>query len=185
VGKVYEAIDDRLAAWIAQQPMFFVATAPLDADGHVNVSPKGLPGTFAIVGPRRVVYLDYVGSGAETIAHIEENGRIVVMFCAFDGAPQIVRLHGRGTVHLAGTSGFDELRPMLASKRHINVRSVIEVDVDRISDSCGFAVPFMTYDADRTLLDEWGDRRTPEEIADYVATRNAQSIDGLPAVGPS
>src|SRR3954471_7074384 len=109
MGKVFDAIDDHLREWIARQPMFFVGTAPLAGDGHVNVSPKGPAGTFRVLGPRRVAYLDIVGSGAETIAHVRENGRIVVMFCAFEGAPKILRLHGRGEVLPAGDPRYDAL----------------------------------------------------------------------------
>src|SRR3954452_1394247 len=110
MGKVYDAIDDKLAAWIARQPLFFVGTAPLDADGHVNVSPKGPIGSLRVVGPHEVAYLDIVGSGAETAAHLRENGRIVVMLCAFAGPPRILRLHGRGEVVWAEDPEFDALR---------------------------------------------------------------------------
>ena len=109
MARTYDEIDDHLRAWIARQPMFFVGSAPLAGDGHINVSPKGPGGTLRVLGPRRVAYLDYVGSGAETIAHVRENGRVVVMFCAFEGPPRIVRLHGRGEYVLTDDPRFDEL----------------------------------------------------------------------------
>ena len=109
MGKLYDGIDAALATWIAAQPMWFVATAPLAADGHVNVSPKGPIGALHVIDEHTVAYLDVVGSGAETIAHLRENGRIVVMLCAFEGPPKILRLHGRGEFVLADDPRFEEL----------------------------------------------------------------------------
>ena len=183
MGKVYDGIDDTLAAWLLDQPMFFVSTAPLSGDGHVNVSPKGMAGTFAVLGPTRVAYLDYFGSGAETIAHLTENGRIVLMWCAFAGPPKIVRLHGKGRVVLPTDPEFAELRPKFAKEREKAVRSVIVVDVDRTSDSCGYSVPNLAYVADRDILDLHQERRPAEYFEEYARTRNAHSIDGLPALG--
>src|SRR3954469_3920848 len=145
MGKVYDAIDDKLAAWIARQPLFFVGTAPLDADGHVNVSPKGPIGTLRVVSPTEVAYLDLVGSGAETIAHLRENGRIVVMLCAFAGAPRILRLHGRGRVVLPEDPEFGEL---LAAGFHEPAapearRAIVVMSVTRVADSCEYGVPLM------------------------------------------
>ncbi len=182
MAKQYDAIDDRLRAWIAAQPMFFVATAPLAAEGHVNLSPKGMDGTFAVLGPKQVGYLDYFGSGVETIAHLRENGRITVMFCAFDGAPNIVRLHGRGRAVLPDADGFTELRARFVKTRDKGVRSIILVDVERISDSCGFAVPRMKHVADRDVLDKAHERRDDDYFVHYAATKNATSIDGLPGL---
>lgn len=181
MSKVHDGIDDRLADWIRAQPMYFVATAPLAGDGHVNISPKGVDGTFAVLEAHRVAYLDFTGSGAETIAHVRENGRIVLMMCAFSGPPQIVRLHGRGTVHVPGDARFAELRPHFPNPRTHGQRSIIEVEVDRVSDSCGFAVPLMQVEGQRDLLTQWADRKTPDELDAYHATRNALSIDGLSA----
>lgn len=182
MGKVYDGIDARLAAWLLAQPVYFVGTAPLGSDRHVNVSPKGMGGTFAVLDVRRVGYLDYIGSGAETIAHLRENGRIVLMFCAFDGGPKIVRLHGRGRSVPAGTPEFEVLRGAFGKRREIGQRSIIVVDVDRVSDSCGFAVPRMVYAADRDVLDRSQERREPEYFEDYQARKNRKSIDGLPAL---
>jgi hypothetical protein len=182
VAAVYEELDEKLRAWIAAQPMFFVATAPLAGDGHVNVSPKGMDGTFAVLGPRRVGYLDYFGSGIETVAHLHENGRIVIMFCAFEGAPKIVRLHGRGRALRPDDAGFVELRARFAKPRDNGLRSIVVVDLERISDSCGWAVPLMQHVADRDTLDVSQERRAPDYFVDYAAAKNAASIDGLPGI---
>jgi hypothetical protein len=189
VGRTYDGIDDRLADWIARQPLFFVASAPRGDDGHVNVSPKGPIGTLRVLGPRRVAYLDVVGSGAETIAHLRENGRIVIMLCAFDGPPRILRLHGRGEVVTAGADGFDALveecrfeRPAVDGAR----RAVIVVEVTRVADSCGYGVPLMSFDGLRPHQDAWAEKKVrvggPEALADYQREKNARSLDGLPAV---
>jgi len=178
MGKVYDEIDERLAAWIEAQHLFFVATAPLKANGHVNVSPKGDLRWFRILGPREVAYLDFVGSGAETIAHARENGRIVLMFCAFEGPPRIVRLHGRASVHAPTGDLAARFGPPEAV-----VRSVIHVAVERIADSCGYGVPLMRFDGKRSQYDAWVDKKVRDGGFDsYIAERNAESIDGLPAI---
>ncbi|MCU1431397.1 MAG: pyridoxamine 5-phosphate oxidase-related FMN-binding protein [Actinotalea sp.] len=180
MGKVHPAIDDRLRAFVEAQPVYFVATAPLSGDGHVNVSPKGGTGTLVVLDPRTVAYLDLTASGAETIAHLRENGRITVMVCAFDGAPNIVRLQGTGRVVAPHDDAFAELVGRFPP--HPAVRAVIVVDVTRVSDSCGFAVPRMDYVADRPVLDQVNGRKTEEAVAAYRATKNRRSVDGLPAV---
>jgi len=186
MARIHDTIGPRLARFLLDQPVFFVGTAPLGAQGHVNVSPKGMSGTFAVLGEDRVAYLDYAGSGTETIAHLRENGRVVLMFCAFDGPPNIVRLHGRGRVVLPADAGFDELRSHFPKERTLGQRAVIVVDVQRVSDSCGFSVPLMDVRGDRDLLDRHHERRDPAYFTDYWRTRNATSIDGLPGVpGPS
>jgi hypothetical protein len=178
MGKVYEAIDGRLADFLLAQRMFFVATAPTGAEGNVNLSPKGPIGTLRVIGPHEIAYLDVVGSGAETIAHLRENGRIVVMFCAFEGPPKIVRLHGRGVPVLPGEPRFDGLLAGFGAAPLPGLRSVIDVTVTRVSDSCGFGVPLMTYAQDRDLLPSHLARKDPDALAEYWATRNAASIDG-------
>ncbi len=184
--KLHPEIDDRLREFILAQPVFFVGTAPSDVDGHVNVSPKGLAGSLAVLGPHRVAYLDYGGSGAETAAHLRDNGRIVLMFCAFDGPPNVVRLHGRGRVHLPGEPGFDALLDAFGGAApQPGLRTIVEVEVSRVSDSCGFSVPLMTFQGDRDLLPRYWERKTPEEIRAYQANKNSTSIDGLPALDPA
>jgi len=190
MGKIFDRIDEHQRKWIARQPLFFVGTAPRADDGHVNVSPKGPIDTLRVLDDHTVAYLDIVGSGAETIAHLRENGRIVVMLCAFEGPPRILRLHGRGEVLLAGEPRFDELleragfaQPAVASSR----RAVILVHVERIADSCGYGVPLMSFEGTRPHSDAWAEKRVrvhgPDGIAAYQAEKNAVSIDGLPAVG--
>lgn len=182
MAKVYDSIDGRLREFIEAQPVYFVATAPSADHGHVNVSPKGMSGTLAILGEHRIAYLDYFGSGAETIAHLRENGRIVVMFCAFNGPPKIVRLHGQGAALLADDPRFAELWPAFETQERHAVRSIIVVDVTRVSDSCGYSVPLMDYVGDRDLLVQAHSRRDDEAMTAYGAAKNRTSIDGLPAL---
>jgi hypothetical protein len=179
MGKVYDAIDERLAAFLAAQRVFFVATAPLAADGHLNCSPRGLEG-LAVLGPREVAWLDLTGSGVETIAHLRENGRIVLLFCAFEGPPRIVRLQGRGTVVEPDDPGFDALRARFGD--HEGVRAVIRVACTRISDSCGYGVPLLEHRGERPQLAAWARRKGPEGLRAYQAEKNARSIDGLPGL---
>jgi predicted pyridoxine 5'-phosphate oxidase superfamily flavin-nucleotide-binding protein len=189
MGKVYDGIDQHQRDWIARQALFFVGTAPLSEDGHVNVSPKGPIGSLRVLDDHTVAYLDASGSGAETIAHLRENGRIVVMLCAFEGPPRIVRLHGRGEVVGRDDPRFQELLercafddPSIPEAR----RAVILVDVTRVSDSCGYGVPLMSHEGQRPHLPAWSAKRLrrdgPEAMREYQRTKNSESIDGLPAV---
>jgi predicted pyridoxine 5'-phosphate oxidase superfamily flavin-nucleotide-binding protein len=183
MGKVYDRIDDRLRDWLLRQPMFVVATAPSEG-GHVNASPKGMAGTFVVLDDRTVGYLDYTGSGAETIAHLRDNGRITLMFNAFEGPPKIVRLQGTGRVVTLGEPEFRELRPLFTKRREIGQRSIVLVTCDRIADSCGYSVPLMEFVGDRDVLDRSQERRDGAYYDRYWAERNATSIDGLPALTP-
>lgn len=181
--KIHDGIDGRLRAFIEAQHLFFVATAPLAADGHVNLSPKGLAGTFSVLDEHSVAYLDLTGSGSETAAHLRENGRVTLMFCAFEGPPNIVRLHGVGRYVALGEAEFDLWRTRFADLP--GARGVVVVDVQRVSDSCGYAVPLMTHEADRDLLTRWASNRGPDGLQAYRAAKNATSVDGLPALAPS
>jgi hypothetical protein len=189
VGREYDRIDDHWRGWIARQPLFFVGTAPLAGDGHVNVSPKGPGGSLRVLDDHTLAYLDVIGSGAETIAHLRENGRIVVMLCAFEGPPKILRLHGRGEMvtpedprfdDLLARCQFDELGPPQAR------RSVVIVHVNRVADSCGYGVPLMSYEGERPHHDAWAQKklrtRGPDALLDYQREKNSVSLDGLPAV---
>ena len=167
MGKLYEAIDPKLADWIGRQRLFFVATAPTSG-GHVNVSPKGPIGTLRVVDGQTLEYVDHVGSGAETAAHLRENGRVCVMLCAFEGPPRIVRLHGRGEV-------------LVADDPADGVRGVIRIHVERISDSCGYGVPLMDFVGERPQRELWLARKSDDDIREYVREKNTESIDGLPA----
>ena len=181
MSKQRENIDPDLAEWIKQQRIFFVASAPLSATGHINLSPKG-GDSFRVLGPMEVAYQEYTGSGAETVAHLRENGRIIVMFCAFDGDPRILRLHGRGEAITAGHSRFSELASLFPP--HPGTRSVIHIQVTRVSTSCGWSVPFLDFRAHRETLNEWSAKQGAEKTAAYRAVKNQVSIDGLPAFAP-
>lgn len=194
MGKIYDGISKKLEAWISAQPLFFVATAPTGPDGHVNVSPKGDPCTFRVLDPHRVAYLDTIGSGAETIAHLRENGRVVIMFCAFSGPPRIVRLHAIGKVTQTGTRRFEELVAAFDADAieqgglADSLRSVIEIDVSRVADSCGYGVPLMQFQGWRPQREAWANTRLrkygPNALIDYTRELNVTSIDGLPAIDP-
>jgi hypothetical protein len=179
MGKSYEQISPALAKWIAAQHLFFVATAPLAADGLINCSPKGMD-TFRVLGPRSVAYLDLTGSGVETIAHLRENGRIVFTFCALHGPPKIVRLHGRGEVLMPDHPDFDGLIAMFPE--YPGVRSIIRAELLRVGDSCGYAVPRYHYVEDRDTLERWAERKGPEGIVAYREEKNGRSVDGLPGL---
>ncbi len=180
MSKVISEIDGPLRTFIEEQHLYFIATAPISADGHVNLSPKGYDDTFSVIDPTTVAYLDLTGSGAESIAHLRENGRVVIMFCAFDGRPRIVRLHGRGRVVTPTDDEWESLLKRFPSRP--GARAIVLVDVSRISSSCGQAVPNFEFVGDRDLLLQWVDRKSPEDLNEYHRTRNAVSIDGLPAL---
>jgi hypothetical protein len=189
MGRIYERIDEHQREWIARQPMFFVGSAPLDGDGHVNVSPKGPIGSLRVLDDHTVAYLDVVGSGAETIAHIRENGRVVVMLCAFEGPPRILRLHGRGEVVPAADPRFAELLRQGGyeqSEVPESHRAIIVVHVARVADSCGYGVPLMEYVGERPHQAASSAKRVrvhgPDAYVAYQREKNAVSIDGLPAV---
>lgn len=201
MGKIYAELDERLRNFIARQPVFFVATSPsvtANSDGsHVNVSPKGCQDTFAVLGPSTVAYVDLTGSGAETIAHLRDNGRITIMFCSFASQAKILRIYGRGRVVLPGDADWPALAGAFpatgrngttrgngttsGAQRH-GCRALIVVEVDRIADSCGYGVPLMELSAERDLMDKWSASKTDSELEDYRVHNNSVSIDGLPAL---
>ena len=181
MGTLYEGIDEKLGRFINAQPIFFVATSPLAANGHLNLSPKG-NNRVEVLDEHTVAYLDLTGSGVETIAHLRENGRIVVMFCAFQGPPRIVRLHGQGEVVERSAAGYAALA--VRFPEHPSARAVIKVRVDRITDSCGYGVPLMSFAGERTQMNEWAAHKGPVGISEYQSTRNSASIDGLPGLRP-
>ena len=179
MGDTYTEIDASLRSFIAAQHVFFVASAPTGADGHINCSPKGL-NTFRILGPTRVAYLDFVGSGVETIAHLRQNGRVVIMFCAFEGPPNIVRLHGRGNVVEPRDPEFEPLLANFDAKP--GVRAIVRVELTRISDSCGYGVPLLGYEGERPQMGEWAERKGEAGLEKYQREKNAVSLDGLPGL---
>lgn len=169
-------IDQKLKTFLEAQPVFFVSTAPLSADGHINLSPKGFD-SFRILGPRTVAYLDVTGSGVETIAHLKENGRIVLMFCSFQGPPKIVRLHGHGRAVEPHQPEFAALSSHFPA--YDSVRSIILVEVTRVSDSCGYGVPLMQLEDTRQQHFAWAEKKGPEGLKTYRRQKNSRSIDGL------
>jgi hypothetical protein len=190
VAKLFDEIDDKIRAFIERQHMFFVATAPSGDEGHVNLSPKGGANLFRVAGPLGFAYVDLMGSGIETVAHLRENGRIVVMFCSFDGPPKIVRLHGHGVPIQQDDPGFSEALAAfdITDEQRRAVRSVIEISVTRVADSCGFVVPKMAYEGERDQLYRYAENRVRKEGADavkaYVTAKNGSSIDGLAGLDP-
>ena len=179
MAQTYDVITPELQSFISVQPMFFVATAPLDALGHVNLSPKGLD-SFRVLSPLQVAYLDLTGSGNETSAHLLENGRITFMFCAFSGPPRILRLYGQGRIVLPGAAGWDELQPLFPTLP--GIRQVIVAEITRVQTSCGFGVPLMHYEGQRDTLSRWATAKGEDGLVTYRQQKNMASIDGLPTV---
>ncbi|GAB6042864.1 pyridoxamine 5'-phosphate oxidase family protein [Endothiovibrio diazotrophicus] len=174
--KLHDGIDEAMAEWIGRQPLFFVASAPLAGDGHVNLSPRGLD-SFRVLDERRVAWLDLTGSGNETAAHLAENGRVTVMFCAFEGEPRILRLYGRGRVVLRGSGRWEALAGLFPALP--GVRQIVEVEVARVQTSCGYGVPLMDYRGERSRLLDWAGKKGEEGVLEYRKKNNAVSIDGL------
>ena len=186
MGKTFERIDGRLRSFIEAQPLFFTATAPLSGDGTVNLSPKGLRGSFAVLDELTVAYLDFAGSTAETVAHLRENGRITLMWCAFQGPPNIVRVHGRGEPVFRDDPRFTELLPHFPDidPTEHGLRAIIVVTAELIRDSCGYAVPYMAYESDRDLHARRFSRDDDVSLGEYFAKKDhiATSLDGLPGL---
>lgn len=182
MGKVYTEIDDTIRAWVARQQMFFVSTAPMSGEGMVNCSPKG-GDTLRIADDKTVIYLDFAGSGVETIAHLREpeNGRMVIMLCAFQGPPKIVRFHGKGEAVMPGDKDFAALAALFEGDL-LGVRAIIRLHVERVSDSCGFGVPTYDFVGHRDGMRKWSEKKGADGVRAYVAEKNATSIDGLPGV---
>ncbi len=179
MSKRHDTITPDISTWIGEQKVFFVATAPSALDGHVNVSPKG-GDSFRVLGPLEVVYQDFTGSGAETAAHARENGRIVVMFCAFQGPPKIVRIHGHASLVTAEDPHYADFVNLFPANP--GTRAFIHIRVDRVSDSCGYSVPLYQFKSQRETLDRWAVAKTREGLKAYRAAKNRHSIDGLPAL---
>lgn len=182
MGKVFDEITPGLAEWIAAQRMFFVASAPLSAEGHINCSPKGMD-TFRLLGPRQLAYLDLTGSGIETVAHLRENGRIVFMFCAFEGPPKVVRLHGQGEVVTPECLDWSQLRALFPD--YPGARAIVRASLLRISDSCGYAVPQYEYRDQRDTLMRLSIAKGDVGLRQYRNEKNARSVNGLPGLEPA
>jgi len=180
MGKVFEKIEPQIEQFIQKQKMFFVSTAPLSADGLVNVSPKGWD-SFRILDEKTVAYIDLTGSGIETVAHLKENQRITLLFCAFEGAPKLVRLQGKGTVLERGSSEYNNLQHHFPD--YTSARAIIKIDLTRISDSCGYTVPLYDYVGERDTMAKWVDHKGENGIKKYWKEKNTSSLDGLPGIG--
>jgi hypothetical protein len=177
MAKFYESLDEGLTSFIQKQHIFFVASAPLTAEGHVNLSPKGHD-CLRIIGPNRAAYIDMTGSGNETSAHIRENGRLTFMFCAFDGPPRILRLFGQGRVVLPQDAEWTELSALFTV--YAGTRQIIVIDIEQVQTSCGFAVPFFDYVGERDTLDKWAEVKGEDGLDAYWREKNMCSMDGLP-----
>lgn len=177
MGKVLDGITEEVRRFIAKQHLFFVATAPLAEDGHVNVSPKGMD-CFRILGANLVAYLDLTGSGNETSAHIAENRRITFMFCAFEGSPNIIRLYGEGRTILPGDKEWQEWAGRLPT--HLSARQIMVAEIHRVSTSCGYAVPLFEFKGERETLTRYWEAKGPDALPAYQQEKNSTSIDGLP-----
>ncbi len=179
MGTLFDGITPELSQWIERQHMFFVSTAPLASDGLINCSPKGMD-TFRILGPYEVAYMDLTGSGIETVAHLRENGRIVLMFCAFEGPPKIVRLHGTGEVFVPGSAEYESM--VSSFPAYAGRRAIVRARLTRVGDSCGFAVPQYRYEGDRNTLIRWSESKGEDRLTQYRQAKNARSLDGLPGL---
>ncbi len=177
MATVHPEITTELADWIAQQPMYFVASAPLSDSGHVNVSPRGVH-SLRILDPKQVLLLDLTGSGNETAAHVTENSRLTIMFCAFVDKPKIVRLYGSARAILPGHALWTKLRSEFPDSIPA-VRQLFLLDVSRVQTSCGFGVPLMDFVAQRDILVNWSEKRDEQELREYRSSKNSVSIDGL------
>ena len=179
MGKLYQELTPDLIQFISDQHLFFVGTAPLSGEGHVNISPKGMD-SLSVLNNKTIAYLDVTGSGVETIAHLKENSRLVMMFCAFEGKPFILRLHGKGSVIEASDKRFTELRTHFPDLP--GVRSIITLDIDRIADSCGWNVPLYSFEGTRDYYHNYAEKLGPEGIRAGQLDANMTSIDDLPGL---
>lgn len=177
MAKFFDSIQDIHKAFIEKQKMFFTSSAPLSADGHVNLSPKGID-SFRVLSPHRIAYMDIIGSGNETSAHLMENGRITIMFCAFDGAPNILRLYGKGYTVLPDDDEWQQLAPNF--KLQLATRQLIVADIHKVQTSCGFSVPYYEYKGERDQAQKWAEHKGPDGLESYKHEKNRISMDGLP-----
>ncbi|MGI0055218.1 MAG: pyridoxamine 5'-phosphate oxidase family protein [Thermoplasmata archaeon] len=176
MGELHSRLTPELQKFLEGQKIFFVATAPLSPQNHINVSPKGLD-TLRVISLAEVAYLDLTGSGNETSAHLFENGRMTLMVCAFQGPPNVLRIYGKGTVHLPDSARWTELRPRFPDLP--GARQIISLAIERVQTSCGYAVPFYELKEERQMLSKWATVKGPAGLLDYKIEKNSVSIDGL------
>lgn len=177
MGKFYDSIKPQHKEFIEKQHIFFVATAPLSANGKINLSPKGLD-CFRVLSENKVAYMDLISSGNETSAHTLENGRITIMFCSFEGSPNILRLYGKGFAVLRDTDEWKEYSPHF--KIYPSTRQIIVAEIDMVQTSCGFGVPLFDYVGERNIHFEWAEKKGDDGLREYVKEKNLKSLDGLP-----
>lgn len=177
MGKFYDSIKPAHQAFAEKQHIFFVSTAPLSAEGHVNLSPKGLD-CFRFLAENKVGYMDLISSGNETSAHTRENGRITIMFCSFEGAPLILRLYGKGHAVLPGSAEWDLHAPKFTI--YPSTRQLIVADIDLVQTSCGFGVPLFHYAGERDIHFDWAEKKGEDGLQNYIQEKNLVSLDGLP-----
>lgn len=177
MGKFHDSIKPAHREFIEKQHLFFVATAPLSAGGRINLSPKGLD-SFRVLAENRVAYMDLISSGNETSAHTLENGRITFMFCAFEGAPNILRLYGKGFAVLPGTAEWDVYAPHFTILP--STRQIIVANIDLVQTSCGYGVPLYDYTGERDIHFDWAEKKGESGLREYMQEKNMVSLDGLP-----
>lgn len=177
VGLTGLALSESQIKFIRESHLYFVATSPNSPSGHINCSPRPVDWSFILDSPSEVGWFDLVGSGIETISHLKENGRIVLMFCSFGAVPLIMRLHGRGFVHEPGSAGFERL--MSGCQRRLGIRAVIKISIERVSTSCGYGVPLMDFVTHRPRMDQWVEQKGESGLVSYRKKNNVASIDGL------
>ena len=178
MGKFSDAIQPAHREFIGKQHLFFVGTAPLSAEGHINISPKGMD-TFRLLSDNKVAYLDVIGSGNETSAHTLENGRITFMFCSFQGPPNILRLYGKGYAVLPGSAAWDQYAPLFP--HFSNVRQIMMADIHLVQTSCGYGIPLYDYVGEREIMAVWAEKKGEDGLKAYIQEKNLSSIDGLPS----
>ncbi len=179
MAKSYDLLNNQHIEFIRKQKLFFVATAPLSPEGSVNLSPKGYD-SIALLDNHTVVWIDLGGSGIETLAHLRENRRITLMFCAFEGAANILRIYGRGEAISFDDAEFPELMKLFPA--FDRARAIIRIKVDRVSDSCGWGVPFFEFKEEREQLQRWVDNKPYDEWKEHRYKSNEKSVDGLPGL---
>lgn len=179
MGKFHTSISAVHEQFIQQQHLFFVSTAPLSGEGHINCSPKGLD-CFRVLSPYMVAYMDLISSGNETSAHTLENGRITIMFCSFQGPPNILRLYGKGFTVLPGSEEWEEFAPHFTI--YPSTRQIIVAEITTVQTSCGFGVPLFDYVGERDIHFDWAKTKGEQGLAEYIADKNLKSMDGLPTV---
>ena len=178
MGKFSDSISPAHQEFIKQQHIFFVASAPLSAEGHINLSPKGMD-AFRVLGNNKIGYMDVISSGNETSAHTLENGRITIMFCSFDKTPNILRLYGKGFAVLPNSADWDLYAPHFTIYQ--STRQIIVADIHLVQTSCGFGIPVFDFMSERDIHFKWAEQEGAKGLQEYIKINNLKSLDGLPS----